>query len=87
MCKDKQGYTALHAAAVNGHLDVIKYLLRLEVEVWQLLADSCLFLCSLCLLYDCTVQLYLPLTFMVCPLHATVTRDTNYSYWIDIING
>lgn len=33
MCKDKQGYTPLHAAAVSGHLDVVKYLMRLVEEV------------------------------------------------------
>lgn len=32
-CKDKQGYTPLHAAAVSGQLDVIKYLLRVGLEV------------------------------------------------------
>lgn len=36
MCKDRQGYTPLHAAAISGHLDMIKYLLRLVVEVrWR----------------------------------------------------
>lgn len=33
MCKDKRGYTPLHVAAAGGHLDVVKYLLRLGVEV------------------------------------------------------
>lgn len=33
MCKDKQGYTPLHAAAASGQLDMVKYLLRLAVEV------------------------------------------------------
>lgn len=33
MCKDKRGYTPLHAAAASGQLDVVKYLLRLVVEV------------------------------------------------------
>lgn len=32
-CKDKQGYTPLHAAAVSGQLDIIKYLLRVVSEV------------------------------------------------------
>lgn len=32
-CKDKQGYTPLHAAAVSGQLDVIRYLLRVVSEV------------------------------------------------------
>lgn len=32
-CKDKQGYTPLHAAAVSGQLDVIKYLLKEVLEV------------------------------------------------------
>ncbi|KAG7281135.1 hypothetical protein CRUP_027672, partial [Coryphaenoides rupestris] len=32
-CKDKQGYTPLHAAAASGHLDIVKYLLRLGTEV------------------------------------------------------
>lgn len=32
-CKDKRGYTPLHAAAAGGQLDVVKYLLRLGVEV------------------------------------------------------
>lgn len=67
MCKDKQGYTPLHAAAVNGHLDVIKYLLRLVVEVQWLLSSPP---CSLCLLHDCTVCcIYLgPLWFFHCVL-------------------
>lgn len=33
MCKDKCGYTSLHAAAASGQLDVVKYLLKLGVEV------------------------------------------------------
>uniref|UniRef100_A0A3B4GXD1 Serine/threonine-protein phosphatase 6 regulatory ankyrin repeat subunit C-like n=1 Tax=Pundamilia nyererei TaxID=303518 RepID=A0A3B4GXD1_9CICH len=33
MCKDKRGYTPLHVAAAGGHLDVVKYLLRLGVEI------------------------------------------------------
>lgn len=33
MCKDKRGYTPLHAAAASGQLDVIKHLLRHAVEV------------------------------------------------------
>uniref|UniRef100_A0A665UFP3 Serine/threonine-protein phosphatase 6 regulatory ankyrin repeat subunit C-like n=1 Tax=Echeneis naucrates TaxID=173247 RepID=A0A665UFP3_ECHNA len=28
-CKDKRGYTPLHAAAASGHLDAVQYLLRL----------------------------------------------------------
>lgn len=32
-CKDIQGYTPLHAAAASGQSDVVKYLLRLVVEV------------------------------------------------------
>lgn len=32
-CKDKQGYTPLHAAAASGHIDIVKYLLRLGAEV------------------------------------------------------
>uniref|UniRef100_A0A665UGK0 Serine/threonine-protein phosphatase 6 regulatory ankyrin repeat subunit C-like n=1 Tax=Echeneis naucrates TaxID=173247 RepID=A0A665UGK0_ECHNA len=31
-CKDKRGYTPLHAAAASGHLDAVQYLLRLGVE-------------------------------------------------------
>lgn len=33
MCKDKRGYTPLHAAASNGQIEVVKYLLRLGAEV------------------------------------------------------
>lgn len=33
MCKDKCGYTPLHAASASGQLDVVKYLLKLGVEV------------------------------------------------------
>lgn len=33
MCKDKQGYTPLHAAAASGQIDTIRYLLSLGVEV------------------------------------------------------
>uniref|UniRef100_A0A7N6C151 Ankyrin repeat domain 52 n=1 Tax=Anabas testudineus TaxID=64144 RepID=A0A7N6C151_ANATE len=32
MCKDKCGYTPLHAASASGQLDVVKYLLKLGVE-------------------------------------------------------
>lgn len=32
-CKDKQGYTPLHAAAASGHIDIVKYLLRMGAEV------------------------------------------------------
>lgn len=32
-CKDKRGYTPLHAAAASGHVDVVKYLLRSGAEV------------------------------------------------------
>lgn len=32
-CKDKQGYTPLHAAAASGHLEIVKYLLRMGTEV------------------------------------------------------
>lgn len=32
-CKDKRGYTPLHAAAAGGHVDVAKYLLRNGAEV------------------------------------------------------
>lgn len=32
-CRDKRGYTPLHAAAASGHVDVVKYLLRNGAEV------------------------------------------------------
>lgn len=32
-CKDKRGYTPLHAAASSGQLAVVKHLLNLAVEV------------------------------------------------------
>lgn len=32
-CKDKKGYTPLHAAASNGQITVVKHLLNLGVEV------------------------------------------------------
>lgn len=35
-CKDKQGYTPLHAAAASGHLEIVKYLLRMGTEVSDL---------------------------------------------------
>lgn len=52
MCKDKQGYTPLHAAALSGQLDVIKYLLRLVVEVMWLVINyySCYVFYGLCIL-------------------------------------
>ncbi|CAH2224223.1 serine threonine- phosphatase 6 regulatory ankyrin repeat subunit C isoform X1 [Pelobates cultripes] len=33
MSKDKKGYTPLHAAACSGQVDVLKYLLKLGVEI------------------------------------------------------
>uniref|UniRef100_A0A8C1FHI1 Ankyrin repeat domain 52a n=1 Tax=Cyprinus carpio carpio TaxID=630221 RepID=A0A8C1FHI1_CYPCA len=33
ICKDKRGYTPLHAAAASGHVDVVKYLLRNGAEI------------------------------------------------------
>lgn len=33
MCRDKRGYTPLHAAAASGQIEVVKYLLRLGSEV------------------------------------------------------
>lgn len=35
-CKDKQGYTPLHAAAASGHIEIVKYLLRMGSEVSDL---------------------------------------------------
>lgn len=32
-CKDKRGYTPLHAAASSGQIAVVKHLLSLSVEV------------------------------------------------------
>ena len=32
-CKDKQGYTPLHAAAASGHIEIVKFLLRMGAEV------------------------------------------------------
>uniref|UniRef100_A0A3Q3JPT3 Uncharacterized protein n=1 Tax=Monopterus albus TaxID=43700 RepID=A0A3Q3JPT3_MONAL len=32
-CKDKQGYTPLHAAAASGHIEIVKYLLRMGAEI------------------------------------------------------
>lgn len=40
MCKDKRGYTPLHAAATSGQSDVVKYLLKLGVEVKRLCHTS-----------------------------------------------
>lgn len=39
-CKDKRGYTPLHAAAASGHVDVVKYLLRNGAEVSLILVFS-----------------------------------------------
>lgn len=38
-CKDKKGYTPLHAAASNGQISVVKHLLNLGVEVSS---DGCI---------------------------------------------
>jgi len=35
-CKDKRGYTPLHAAASNGQIAVVKHLLSLAVEVLRI---------------------------------------------------
>lgn len=37
-CKDKLGYTPLHAAAASGHIEIVKYLLRMGTEV-----NTCVF--------------------------------------------
>lgn len=39
-CKDKQGYTPLHAAAASGHIEIVKYLLRMGAEVRGRLAGA-----------------------------------------------
>lgn len=39
-CKDKQGYSPLHAAAVSGQLDVIKFLLTVVSEVKMSYKDN-----------------------------------------------
>lgn len=89
MCKDKQGYTPLHAAALSGQLDVIKYLLRLVVEVMWLVIYyySCYVFYGLCILcrtifFKCVwiscrgFKVYLNLPFVVFPLQGTVRRDS-----------
>lgn len=48
MSKDKQGYTPLHAASASGQLDVVKYLMRLIVEVKCLIAAMYYIFCVLC---------------------------------------
>lgn len=40
-CKDKRGYTPLHAAASSGQIAVVKHLLSLSVEVLHTFASSC----------------------------------------------
>lgn len=39
-CKDKQGYTPLHAAAASGHIEIVKYLLRTGAEVSDFYRDG-----------------------------------------------
>lgn len=39
-CKDKRGYTPLHAAASNGQIAVVKHLLSLAVEVPRMQIDT-----------------------------------------------
>lgn len=39
-CKDKQGYTPLHAAAASGHIEIVKYLLRMGAEVSDFHSDG-----------------------------------------------
>lgn len=41
VCKDKKGYTPLHAAASSGMIGVVKYLLDLGVEVRLPLPQNC----------------------------------------------
>ncbi len=45
-CRDKQGFTPLHAAALGGHTDVVKYLLKhgAEVRDHMLVLDLCFLL-------------------------------------------
>lgn len=45
-CKDKQGYTPLHAAAASGHIEIVKYLLRMGAEVRGRLAGASRARCS-----------------------------------------
>uniref|UniRef100_A0A674PEG4 Ankyrin repeat domain 52a n=1 Tax=Takifugu rubripes TaxID=31033 RepID=A0A674PEG4_TAKRU len=40
-CKDKQGYTPLHAAAASGHIEIVKYLLRMGAEVRDRSPNNC----------------------------------------------
>lgn len=47
-CKDKCGYTPLHAAAASGQFNVVKYLLRLVVEVMLLGHWSPCISCTVC---------------------------------------
>lgn len=48
MSKDKRGYTPLHAAAASGQLDVVKYLMRLVVEVKCPISAMYYIFCVLC---------------------------------------
>lgn len=84
MYKDKQGYTALHAAAVNGHLDVIKYLLRLEVEVWWLLTDSYYFLYGPCVFF--MTALSMVFTLDLCGLSTACHCNYGYKYKLLLVD-
>lgn len=46
-CKDKLGYTPLHAAAASGHIEIVKYLLRMGAEVKAYFANQIKKYCSM----------------------------------------
>ena len=56
------GNTALHSACINGHVEVLKYLLsnNADIEATSNVSNYCVYICSVIIVYNCElVQTFL----------------------------